>query len=100
MEHARTSPAGKASVSSLGLPAPQGSARAAGPHEPTIEELTRAVEQEARKRPEVQRLVTHPGVGLLTALAFMLIIGISERFPCGKQLGSYVGLIPEKDLCT
>src|SRR5277367_4838032 len=32
---------------------------------PTIEELTRAVEQEARKRPEVQRLMTHPGVGPL-----------------------------------
>ena len=64
---------------------------------PTIEELTRAVEQEARKRPEVQRLVTHPGVGPITALAFVLIIGTPQRFPCGKQIGSYVGLIPEED---
>jgi transposase len=30
---------------------------------PTIEELTSAVEQEAKKRPEVLRLMTHPGVG-------------------------------------
>ena len=36
---------------------------------PTIAELTLAVEQEAKKRPEVQRLMTHPGVGPLTALA-------------------------------
>jgi transposase len=64
---------------------------------PTIQELTRAVEQEARKRPEVQRLVTHPGVGALTALAFVLIIGTPERFPRGKQIGSYVGLIPAED---
>jgi transposase len=64
---------------------------------PTIEELTRAVEQEARKRPEVQRLVTHPGVGPITALAFVLIIGTAERFQCGKQIGSYVGLIPAED---
>jgi transposase len=64
---------------------------------PTIEELTRALEQEARKRPEVQRLVTHPGVGPITALAFVLIIGTPQRFPCGKQIGSYVGLIPEED---
>jgi transposase len=64
---------------------------------PTIEELTRAVEQEARKRPEVQRLVTHPGVGPLTALAFVLIIGTPQRFPCGKQIGSYVGLIPAEN---
>ena len=36
---------------------------------PTIGELSAAVEQEARKRPEVLRLMTHPGVGPLTALA-------------------------------
>jgi transposase len=64
---------------------------------PTIEELTAAVEQEARKRPEVLRLMTHPGVGPLTALAFVLIIGTWERFPCGKQVGNYVGMIPSED---
>src|SRR5215471_16139227 len=37
---------------------------------PTIEELTAVVEREARKRPEAKRLMTHPGVGSLTALAF------------------------------
>ena len=64
---------------------------------PTIEALTVAVEQEARKRPEVLRLMTHPGVGPLTALAFVMIIGTPERFACGKQIGSYVGLIPSED---
>ena len=42
---------------------------------PTIAELTQAIEQEAEKCPEAQRLQTHPGVGALTALAFVLIIG-------------------------
>jgi len=64
---------------------------------PTIEELSIAAEQEAKKRPEVLRLMTHPGVGFLTALAFVLIIGTPERFRCGKQVGSYVGLIPSED---
>src|ERR1700675_2426827 len=64
---------------------------------PTIEELTAAIEQEAKKWPEALRLMTHPGVGPLTALAFVLIIGTPERFQCGKQIGSYVGLIPEED---
>jgi transposase len=64
---------------------------------PSIEELTAVVEQEAKKWPEVLRLMTHPGVGPLTALAFVLIIGTPERFQCGKQVGSYVGLIPEED---
>src|SRR6476469_9347731 len=53
---------------------------------PTIEELTAAVEQEALRRPEVLRLMTHPGVGALTALAYVLIIGTPERFPGGQQI--------------
>jgi transposase len=61
---------------------------------PTIAELTQAVEQEAEKCPEAQRLRTHPGVGSLTALAFVLIIGTAERFQCGKQIASYLGLVP------
>jgi transposase len=64
---------------------------------PTIEELTVAVEQEAKKRPDVVRLMTHPGVGPLTALAYVLIIGTPERFHCGKQIGTYVGMIPSED---
>ena len=64
---------------------------------PTIEELTAAVEQEAKKRPEALRLMTHPGVGPLTALAYVLIIGTPTRFPRGKQIGTYVGMIPRED---
>ena len=63
----------------------------------TIEELSIALEQEAKQRPEVLRLMTHPGVGPITALAFVLIIGLVERFACGKQIASYVGLIPCED---
>jgi len=61
---------------------------------PTIAELTQAVEHEAEKCPQAQRLRTHPGVGSLTALAFVLIIGKAERFSCGKQVASYLGLVP------
>jgi len=65
--------------------------------DPVIQELTAAAEQEARKRPDVARLMTHPGVGPLTALAYVLIIGTPERFHCGKQVGTYVGMIPSED---
>jgi transposase len=64
---------------------------------PQIAELSQAVEQEAERRPEVQRLMTHPGVGPITALAFVLILGRPDRFRCGKQVGSYLGLIPCED---
>jgi transposase len=64
---------------------------------PNIEELTAAVEQEAKKRPDAMRLMTHPGVGPITALAYVLIIGTPARFPRGKQIGNYVGMIPSED---
>jgi len=64
---------------------------------PTIAYLTAAVEREARERPEAVRLMTHPGVGPLTALAYVLIIGTPTRFERGKQIGTHVGMIPSED---
>jgi transposase len=61
---------------------------------PMIAELSQAIEQEVEKCPEARRLMTHPGVGPLTALAFVLIMGNANRFQCGKQVASYVGLVP------
>jgi len=61
---------------------------------PRIAALTAEVENQAEHHREAQRLMTHPGVGPLTALAYVLIIGSPDRFRCGKQIGSYLGLIP------
>ena len=38
--------------------------------------------------------MTHPGVGPVTALAFVLTMGPAGRFRRGKQVASYFGLIP------
>ena len=65
--------------------------------DPTIAELSQAIEQEVEKCPAAQRLLTHPGVGPLTALAFVLIIERADRFQCGKQIASYLGLVPLED---
>jgi transposase len=64
---------------------------------PKIQELTRALEGEVEKRPVARQLMTHPGVGPLTALAFELVIGTPGRFHCGKQIASYVGLVPSEE---
>jgi transposase len=64
---------------------------------PTVAELSQAIEQEVEKCPAARRLMTYPGVGPLTALAFVLIIGDAERFQCGKQVASYLGLVPLED---
>jgi len=72
-------PAGRAQLESLVL-APWASRRRQDLLElldrltPTIAELTAAIEKEAEQRPEVLRLMTHPEVGALTALAFVLIM--------------------------
>jgi len=64
---------------------------------PRIAALTAEVEEQAEQNREALRLMTHPGVGPLTALASVLIIGSPERFRCGKQIGSYLGLIPSEE---
>jgi len=65
--------------------------------DPNIDELSQAMQQEAERMPEVKLLMSHPGVGPITALAFVLVIGTPERFGCGKQVASYLGLIPCED---
>jgi transposase len=64
---------------------------------PMIADLSQEIERQASASVEVQRLKTHPGVGALTALAFVLIIGEAGRFHCGKQVASYIGLVPLED---
>jgi transposase len=67
------------------------------PLEKTITELDAAVLVELEKNPRAQLLKSHPGVGPITALGFVLIIGPVERFECSKQVASYLGLIPTED---
>jgi transposase len=61
-----------------------------------IAELNQQVEAEVKRRAAASRLMTHPGVGPVTALAMVLTLGPAERFACGKQVASYFGLIPSE----
>ena len=40
--------------------------------------------------------MTHPGVGAVTALATEVFVGDASRFPDGKAVASYVGMIPSE----
>lgn len=64
--------------------------------EPAIDELDHAVLQEAKRRPDAVLLMTHPGIGPVNALAFVLAIGPVTRFQRGKQIASYLGLNPSE----
>jgi len=62
-----------------------------------IEPLDEAVLQAAVGNAEARLLMTHPGVGPVVSLTYVLRIGDWKRFPRGKQIGSYLGLIPVEE---
>ena len=61
-----------------------------------VAQLDQAVEQAAKNQPLAVQLMTHPGVGPVTSLAFVLILGPVERFERSKQVVSYLGLNPQE----
>jgi transposase len=62
----------------------------------TLDELDEAVERAARDHAQARLLMTQPGVGPITSLAFVLTIGDVSRFKHSKQVASYLGLIPRE----
>ncbi len=61
---------------------------------PQIEELDAAVERAAYADGRARLLMTQPGVGPITSLAFVVTMGDVTRFANGKKVASYLGLIP------
>src|SRR5216684_1900160 len=61
-----------------------------------IDELDERVSDQACKRPGAKLLLTHPGVGPVTALATEVFLGDPARFADGKAVVSYVGMIPSE----
>ncbi len=61
-----------------------------------IAPLDQAVAEAAKANAQARRLMQQPGVGPITALAFVLTIGEVNRFARGKQVASYLGLIPRE----
>jgi len=92
---------GQAMLAALSLPPHTGHRRSAlqalHDHLTThIETLDQQVTQQAEERPQARRLMTHPGVGPVTALATEGFLGDPARFPNGKAVASYIGLIPSE----
>ena len=63
---------------------------------PQIAKLDQAVERAAYQHPRARLLMTQPGVGPITALAYVITMGDVTRFQRGKQVASYLGLIPSE----
>ena len=62
----------------------------------SIDDLDQQVGEQARQRPQARLLLTHPGVGPVTALATEVFLGDPTRFADGKAVASYIGMIPSE----
>jgi transposase len=58
--------------------------------------LDQAVAKAALQDEKARLLMTQPGVGPITSMAFVLTMGDVSRFQRGKQVASYLGLIPRE----
>jgi len=58
--------------------------------------LDMAVKTAAENDPNARLLMSQPGIGPVTSVAFVLTMGNVTRFARGKQVASYLGLIPRE----
>lgn len=56
--------------------------------------MGREIARVALQWPEIQRLMTVPGVNVMTAATFMASVGHIHRFSTPRKLVSYLGLDP------
>src|SRR5207302_2595508 len=61
-----------------------------------IDELDQRVKDHALQRSGAKLLMSHPGVGPVTALATDAFLGDPSRFADSKTLTSYIGIIPSE----
>ena len=61
------------------------------------EGLELAVKQAAEQKAEARLLMSHPGIGPVISLAYVLTLGDLSRFACSRQVVSYLGLNPSED---
>lgn len=61
-----------------------------------LKKFNREIERAARAIPACRRLMTVPGVGSLTSVAYVTTVDEPSRFRRPKDLGPYLGLTPRK----
>lgn len=61
-----------------------------------LKNLTRKVEELAREDEEIQRLLTIPGVGVITAVSYKIEIDNPHRFKNSRAVGAYLGMTPQQ----
>lgn len=60
----------------------------------TLQKAVEAMAERPKYRATVEKMTEVPGVGILTALTFLVELGDVRRFDNRRQVGSYLGLVP------
>ena len=69
--------------------------------EKQIELLYKKINDETEKDEKVQKLMTVPGIGPITALSYVAYIGDVNRFENAHQVSNFIGFVPKVDRsCT
>ena len=63
----------------------------------SIDKLDELVKEEGKKFPVVARLAKIDGIGPVTALAFVAVVGDPARFERTRDIGAYIGLVPRRE---
>jgi transposase len=63
----------------------------------TIRGYDREIEELCKEHPATQRLQEIAGVGPVTSLAFVLVLGEPTRFTRSRDVGAYLGIVPRQD---
>lgn len=61
-----------------------------------IKDCERQLAALAKQMPDVQRLLTIPGIGLITATALVAFVGDIRRFPSSRHFAGYLGIVPRE----
>lgn len=93
---------GQARLMQISLPAPLGQQRDELLRllieiQQRVEVAEEWLKQRAEVDPRVQRLRTHPGIGLLTGLCLVATLESTERFANPRKVTAYVGFDPVED---
>ena len=69
--------------------------------EKQVELLYRKINEETEKDEKVQKLMTVPGIGPITALSYVAYVGDVNRFENAHQISNFIGFVPKVDRsCT
>lgn len=61
-----------------------------------IQSMQQQIQQLAALNPAYSRLLELPGIGPLSASAYIAALGNGRRFRCGRQVSAWLGLVPRQ----